>query len=146
MAFQHTAARRRLLRSIFTIKFYDTFQHTAARRRLPLGLALFYKVLSVSTHSRAEAAARRAEAIKCNQVVSTHSRAEAAAGFNDDPECGFAVSTHSRAEAAAGMKNNKVFRNGVSTHSRAEAAAYDRLNYLNRCSCFNTQPRGGGCQ
>ena len=99
--FQHTAARRRLLRSIFTIKFYDTFQHTAARRRLPVVELNSASTSTVSTHSRAEAAARRAEAIKCNQVVSTH--------------------------------------------SRAEAAAYDRLNYLNRCSCFNTQPRGGGC-
>ena len=57
------------------------FQHTAARRRLlPFLIGREFKH-GVSTHSRAEAAAKRAE--KCGQIdlVSTHSRAEAAAPY-----------------------------------------------------------------
>ena len=55
--------------------------------------------------------------------VSTHSRAEAAAivvlfGFRLS-----LVSTHSRAEAAAHQSQLNVRTEAVSTHSRAEAAA-----------------------
>ena len=56
------------------------------------------------------------------------------------------VSTHSHAEAAASVR---VFIcliiHKVSTHSHAEAAA--RLTTARHAlkSCFNTQPRGGGC-
>ena len=33
----------------------------------------------------------------------------------------------------------------VSTHSRAEAAANNNAKFSELNSCFNTQPRGGGC-
>ena len=33
----------------------------------------------------------------------------------------------------------------VSTHSRAEAAAKKFIKSTKRITCFNTQPRGGGC-
>ena len=36
-------------------------------------------------------------------------------------------------------------RVAVSTHSRAEGAAFGCFGYWNTYSCFNTQPRGGGC-
>ena len=56
--FQHTAARRRLPEYRFAIALArETFQHTAARRRLPQSALLNFHETSVSTHSRAEAAA-----------------------------------------------------------------------------------------
>ena len=78
-------------------------------------------------------------------IVSTHSRAEAAAKkvlkiFEDN-----LVSTHSRAEAAALIFALKGCNSNVSTHSRAEAAAPQKIFPINRHISFNTQPRGGGC-
>ena len=57
----------------------------------------------------------------------------------------FNVSTHSRAEAAAVATNTGNRSVAVSTHSRAEAAAANLVKASRRVSCFNTQPRGGGC-
>ena len=56
-------------------------------------------------------------------TVSTHSRAEAAAAIIDYIKQSHGVSTHSRAEAAAEPVILGVFATKVSTHSRAEAAA-----------------------
>ena len=79
----------------------------------------------VSTHSRAEAAARFAHWLTNSDRVSTHSRAEAAAYFlSKFPIKGMIVSTHSRAEAAA-------------SREQLDPSAVQR---------FNTQPRGGGCE
>ena len=55
--FQHTAARRRLLSKQALAVLAVMFQHTAARRRLPTFDAQKIILRSVSTHSRAEAAA-----------------------------------------------------------------------------------------
>ena len=99
------------------------FQHTAARRRLQLGINIGVKQNYVSTHSRAEAAAR--------YILGTAEPRK--------------VSTHSRAEAAAARRNGGLINAGVSTHSRAEAAATIRIYSNNRLNSFNTQPRGGGC-
>ena len=55
------------------------FQHTAAQRRLQYAIILLIYSFSVSTHSRAEAAAvEGGQSVKIGDV-STHSRAEAAA-------------------------------------------------------------------
>ena len=64
-----------------------------------LSINLF--TLSVSTHSRAEAAAKRRNYARDGEAVSTHSRAEAAADFSRYFAHNIPVSTHSRAEAAA---------------------------------------------
>ena len=103
-------------------------------------------VITVSTHSRAEAAAGQFVLLPAFRHVSTHSRAEAAAviqlksikinaSFNTQPRGGgcsvtapflfwrLAVSTHSRAEAAARHFLLLPRPRQVSTHSRAEAAA-----------------------
>ena len=75
------------------------FQHTAARRRLPIKKSSLSIGTSVSTHSRAEAAAFDIHIPKITINVSTHSRAEAAAiayltcsavivGFNTQPRGG----------------------------------------------------------
>ena len=55
------------------------FQHTAARRRLLKGGNITLFSPSVSTHSRAEAAACKPKFFYDFYLVSTHSRAEAAA-------------------------------------------------------------------
>ena len=102
--FQHTAARRRLLKSQPKTKRKKLkFQHTAARRRLPTirvksgakgsfntqphgGGCLPYPSTSkpdcVSTHSRTEAAASLLRCLCETCLVSTHSRAKAAASSN----------------------------------------------------------------
>ena len=79
----------------------EWFQHTAARRRLHRQWCLCCHCLTVSTHSRAKAAARLKDFYQSWLKVSTHSRAKAAAkelGFKVRDEY---VSTHSRAKAAA---------------------------------------------
>ena len=55
--FQHTAARRRLLKTLEAYLDHVMFQHTAARRRLLILLPDSISLIIVSTHSRAEAAA-----------------------------------------------------------------------------------------
>ena len=99
------------------------FQHTAARRRLR-SAAIFAVIASaVSTHSRAEAAAKQISRVRGVPFVSTHSRAE----------------------AAAYSENLTGKRSIVSTHSRAEAAAFSCYCINPFVISFNTQPRGGGC-
>ena len=79
-------------------------------------------------------------------TVSTHSRAEAAAIIDYKKHKGMEVSTHSRAEAAAALADCIEDADGdVSTHSRAEAAASIRYFKKGYILGFNTQPRGGGC-
>ena len=79
MMFQHTAARRRLLNSIFFGLFSMMFQHTAARRRLHFGL---YRDL-LPLEFQHTAARRRlrdySQYVKLDGKVSTHSRPKAAA-------------------------------------------------------------------
>ena len=78
------------------------FQHTAARRRLPKNLNFYIRLIDVSTHSRAEAAARCIESILANQYKFQHTaarrRLQEPKTILYVPTC---VSTHSRAEAAA---------------------------------------------
>ena len=54
--FQHTAARRRLIRQAFYGLPLKLFQHTAARRRLNMRPHHFSEWREVSTHSRPKAA------------------------------------------------------------------------------------------
>ena len=105
-------------------KQLNEFQHTAARRRLLFDKVAQLPYVIVSTHSRAEAAAKKVLKIFEDNLVSTHSRAEAAALI-------FAL---------------KGCNSNVSTHSRAEAAAPQKIFPINRHISFNTQPRGGGCR
>ena len=99
------------------------FQHTAARRRLLIAKAKNEGRVMVSTHSRAEAAAKGWHGGVVWYPVSTHSRAEAAAAPIGRAWSSVNVSTHSRAEAAATNSSLSYSIKKVSTHSRAEAAA-----------------------
>ncbi|WP_410000210.1 hypothetical protein [Neisseria sicca] len=71
--FQHTAARRRLVRSPFSVKALPSFQHTAARRRLG-GDQISYGVETEFQHT----AARRRLEVDTGKVVSWQ-------GFNTQP-------------------------------------------------------------
>ena len=82
-----------------------------------------------------------------SQVVSTHSRADAAANANNTPCCLFYVSTHSRAEAAASAQNQALTPRGCfNTQPRGGGCQLERHRAHFRQQSFNTQPRGGGCQ
>ena len=72
------------------------FQHTAARRRLPPLIHCVEISCTVSTHSRAEAAAQKAGSGSFVVNVSTHSRAEAAA-LKDLSGYGISVFQHTAA-------------------------------------------------
>ena len=111
-------------------------------------MVFYCRLFSVSTHSRAEAAAPHLLGLPSTRItVSTHSRAEAAANGDVIVLGGLAVSTHSRAEAAAYVQwFGFVFPSLVSTHSRAEAAAQPVMRRPVPLARFNTQPRRGGCK
>ena len=81
LAFQHTAARRRLLMRSTVYADKQKFQHTAARRRLLARDKSGKLAEDVSTHSRPKAAARYLEILRPNSGVSTHSRPKAAAPY-----------------------------------------------------------------
>ena len=79
-------------------------------------------------------------------TVSTRSRAEAAATKHLNLQWQEAVSTHSRAEAAAEMlsdfaKLDKCFN----TQPRGGGCLGIPLSIDTEVGGFNTQPRGGGC-
>ena len=143
------------------------FQHTAARRRLAANAHYAFWV-GVSTHSRPKAAARQFQRCpdkvcfntqppeggctsvtrgKDGRVVSTHSRPKAAVaperrqrfhrhGFNTQPPEGgwhqlprgglhVRVSTHSRPKAAVCAFFGVLVSMTVSTHSRPKAADHN---------------------
>ena len=77
------------------------FQHTAAQRRLPVEYIHKIALEGVSTHSRAEAAARSPNTDK-SQSWFQHTAAQRRLLFNVFIQFyNISVSTHSRAEAAA---------------------------------------------
>ena len=100
LKFQHTAARRRLHMRCIKIFIFNSF-NTQPRGGGCMLLIHCQHNLQVSTHSRAEAAARIFVIEPLLLLVSTHSRAEAAAGTISRIGLIMPVSTHSRAEAAA---------------------------------------------
>ena len=145
-----------------------TFQHTAARRRLPKTIKGKLSPIIVSTHRRPKAAAHKIKITKLTfKTVSTHSRPKAAAaipkmfrwdthGFNTQPPEGgcinpkqvpwrIVVSTHSRPKAAATKIDSHFSAKVVSTHSRPKAAAFSYVTALSNSISFNTQPPEGGC-
>ena len=143
--FQHTAARRRLLRLGRPICRPRLFQHTAARRRLRTLYQLFEAIAVVSTHSRPKAAAPILRpTVRNDQFQHTAARRRLLAPFRLRLEPS-PVSTHSRPKAAAIAKRRCNPQAAVSTHSRPKAAAPSKARRARRCRCFNTQPPEGGC-
>ena len=121
------------------------FQHTAARRRLLKIGKLSCVANNVSTHSRPKAAATISFASKYLHAVSTHSRPKAAADCDCDGRRETMVSTHSRPKAAAPVTRQIIKLPVVSTHSRPKAAATCHACCTCYCCRFNTQPPEGGC-
>ena len=107
--FQHTAARRRLQGWEYCVSFLIYSFNTQPRGGGCRLINLLYNLSTVSTHSRAEAAALVELNLIQNAFVSTHSRAEAAAGRTHPDRDLAKVSTHSRAEAAAYLKKYNIF-------------------------------------
>ena len=102
---------------------------------------------SVSTHSRAEAAASFVTSKIINDISFQHTAARRRLlGTLRYQSSVIDVSTHSRAEAAALDFFLLLTDCNVSTHSRAEAAALVFIDILPTLCRFNTQPRGGGCK
>ena len=165
--FQHTAARRRLLKCIQMSNHLRLFQHTAARRRLQMCDYSFERASKVSTHSRPKAAApnkvlniqlrefqhtaaRRRLQIYIfyilSRVVFQHTAARRRLPPVKSARLQAAdVSTHSRPKAAAArqLKIEEIIK--VSTHSRPKAAALAELASGYAYSGFNTQPPEGCC-
>ena len=122
------------------------FQHTAARRRLPVDISAVSCYLTVSTHSRAEAAAAIHNRFYPLIIVSTHSRAEAAAMAYCPHDTKLLKFQHTAARRRLPLLILfQIWLSAVSTHSRAEAAAAILGIVKSNKPCFNTQPRGGGC-
>ena len=168
ITFQHTAARRRLPRLIYTYNRPHKFQHTAARRRLRLGAGGGGACVTVSTHSRPKAAARRVchdggGAVfqhtaarrrlqgpggmgKSTLVVSTHSRPKAAAGHHNRLRRQWLLFQHTAARrrlppVACAWPFSRWFQ-----HTAARRRLPRRVLHAIARRCFNTQPPEGGCR
>ena len=121
------------------------FQHKAARRRQRSFAAMPDKILLVSTHSRAKAAAYAYRQLNISGEVSTHSREKAAAQMLTDSVGGFLFQhTAARRRLLRGWFG-KCSNFYVSTHSREKVAAGQQNIADCRLSRFNTQPPEGGC-
>ena len=147
LVFQHTAARRRLLRERSGRHLTRAVSTHSRPKAAANSTSKRVQGLSVSTHSRPKAAAPFHLAIlRCHNCfntqppeggcfvdaaigvrredVSTHSRPKAAAHRPDELQPAMHVSTHSRPKAAADYMSTGKTCNKVSTHSRPKAAAY----------------------
>ena len=130
---------------LISVLMNSAFQHTAARRRL-LGLkSLDGMIDTVSTHSRSKAAAIFNVHITIIHFVSTHSHPKVAAKATEQVKGLGEVSTHSRPKAAAYFVDRGGLSADVSTHSRPKAAAQTLMNSIDIICRFNTQPPEGGC-
>ena len=165
------------------------FQHTAARRRLLVFCDSCCHIERVSTHSRPKAAARIARFYISIYSVSTHSRPKAAAlpylpyiltaSFNTQPPEGGCCKLMTISIISALFQHTAARRrllqialvvlvivmfqhtaarrrlpldssippvlSRVSTHSRPKAAAVAVMIFYFLNICFNTQPPEGGC-
>ncbi len=157
--FQHTAARRRLVR-IGAMGFpFMLFQHTAARRRLVKSSIPFFSLYLVSTHSRPKAAGfvstiRRASESCFNtqppeggwfrqvleKLVNVCFNTQPPEGGWENPKINISlftiVSTHSRPKAAGAGQRQAIQDQIVSTHSRPKAAGPAGINPLTQLHEF----------
>ena len=144
--FQHTAARRRLVKyNVFNKKPSKVSTHS---RPKAAGLNLNYDahLLFVSTHSRPKAAGIMLDEAQYRSVcVSTHSRPKAAGMHcikKTQERCAF---QHTAARRRLAMKKpNSSLTSLVSTHSRPKAAGVLHQAAQRDERGFNTQPPEGG--
>ena len=124
----------------------DEFQHTAARRRLlRKNLLIPLNVCGFNTQPRGGGCSRAISSETSARTVSTHSRAEAAAFeilliglssncFNTQPRGG-----------GCGCQHRPLFRRCCFNTQPRGGGCNTSGNFLFPFGCFNTQPRGGGC-
>ena len=142
-AFQHTAARRRLLRHWMPPTPLHRFNTQPPEGGCPDGL--FIKLTSdVSTHSRPKAAAVILAIWRCRLDVSTHSRPKAAAAWDAAKTRQEVVSTHSRPKAAA-MSYTDALLATLFQHTAARRRLLRNNQFRRLLRRFNTQPPEGGC-
>ena len=144
LAFQHTAARRRLAVWDGSFKKAWTFQHTAARRRLDPALTRTFYYYCFNTQPPEGGWCSGLIRGLMYKSVSTHSRPKAAGGTASRWRSDEVVSTHSRPKAAGALRQ----QHGL-TQQFQHTAARRRLGclrlVLGHCRfCFNTQPPEGG--
>ena len=120
--FQHTAARRRLVRKTKIRAVRQMFQHTAARRRLVMSAFIVFGSLRFQ-----HTAARR-------RLESGTTGGSGQSGFNTQPpeggwygqedlESNYTAFQHTAARRRLGFTNATASKaEGVSTHSRPKAA------------------------
>ena len=164
MAFQHTAARRRLpanssvapTRSVSThsrpkaaalrlraARMVGWFQHTAARRRLLHRSGGNVFIGMVSTHSRPKAAVCAFFGVLVSMTVSTHSRPKAAArstGHNRPSR----VFQHTAARRRLVTADSSYQSHAVFQHTAARRRLTITIRRTKTRGSFNTQPPEGG--
>ena len=121
------------------------FQHTAARRRLVFSIYPLLFFALVSTHSRPKAAVANGKRGGLAIEVSTHSRPKAAAGAaGKDVMRLMFQHTAARRRLAWGW----IKRLSESLFQHTAARRRLRQLHTNRCDQqgFNTQPPEGGCR
>ena len=166
-AFQHTAARRRLVGGLLINPAAIVFQHTAARRRLEIAKGIKDKSLDVSTHSRPKAAGR-VSATSLSKMRFQHTAARRRLVFTASIRLAFSwfqhtaarrrlagwtitaaitayVSTHSRPKAAGETEQAVGTSHAVSTHSRPKAAGTPiRSNLHTHHVSTHSRPKAAG--
>ena len=143
--FQHTAARRRLLRA-----WRQSGGNSRFNTQPPeggwyrVGLQCFESI--VSTHSRPKAADEELQKRQILILVSTHSRPKAAERKKAAPFLTDKVSTHSRPKAAGLVLCLFLPPNRFNTQPPEGGWALSKQVLLAyRPNRFNTQPPEGGC-
>ena len=119
------------------------FQHTAARRRL-VRIRARGRIMRRFNTQPPEGGWRCNSHLHRFGIVSTHSRPKAAGPRHQSSRNASQVSTHSRPKAAGRNRLSGVYVENVSTHSRPKAAGHRRAAVSLLTNCFNTQPPEGG--
>ena len=164
--FQHTAARRRLVKPLSTLALPRWFQHTAARRRLGLSTIRSCGCRWVSTHSRPKAAGASVETFRQLFAKFQHTAARrrlvylgmhthATVGFNTQPPEGgwlpilfpaprrFRFNT--QPPEGGWLKDGLIEMYDVEfQHTAARRRLEPRNHRKSDLNSFNTQPPEGG--
>ena len=147
LAFQHTAARRRLENLMYDGYVEAGFQHTAARRRLGEQFVQQLRIDIVSTHSRPKAAGRAWLFIRRHAIRFQHTAARRRLeDWLEDYLIPNIVSTHSRPKAA-GVICFWFFVNLEFQHTAARRRLGEWTTILDKQYQVSThsRPKAAGC-
>ena len=143
-AFQHTAARRRLVSNPFNFTSYPMFQHTAARRRLGAPIGQSRHSAGVSTHSRPKAAGFR-RSMSCLPIWFQHTAARRRLEPKNTSHFPPIEFQHTAARRRLVIWIAKRSRRCLFQHTAARRRLGPfQLKFHAVAYCFNTQPPEGG--